>query len=168
MLTQEKLKAVLDYFSSSGDFIWKVTRGGLAVKGVQAGTIRGRGYFSIRVLGRCYYAHRLAWLFIYGNFPKEVDHVNGNRLDNRITNLRVATRSQNSANQILRGMNSSGFKGVVWDKKRSLFSARIKVQGVMLNLGRFKTAQEAAITYDFAAAKHFGKFAKTNAALGLL
>ena len=94
---------------------------------------------------------------------EKIDHIDGNGLNNQRTNLRIATTSQN-------GMNSSGkiharsgrFKGVMWEKDRGLYSARIKVNGVYLNLGRFRTDTAGAWAYDQAAREHYGEFARVN------
>lgn len=91
-----------------------------------------------------------------------VDHINGNALDNRRENLRLCTQSQNSKNQKMPCNNTSGFKGVVWDKANKKFAAQIKVDRKCKKIGRFETALEAAKAYDGAAKKYFGDFAKLN------
>lgn len=90
-----------------------------------------------------------------------VDHVNGNKLDNRRSNLRICTQSQNAANAPGRG-GTSRFKGVSFDKTRGKWLAGIRVNYVKQNLGRFATEKEAAEAYDYAAQKHFGEFARLN------
>lgn len=92
----------------------------------------------------------------------EVDYINGNGLDNRRKNLRVATRSQNQANRGPQRNNASGYKGVMWNKGKRKWRARIQVEGRRIHLGYFDDPVEAAKAYDEAARKHFGKFAKTN------
>jgi hypothetical protein len=97
----------------------------------------------------------------------EVDHINGNKLDNRRENLRVATKSQNLGNQKIRSTNTSGFKGVNWKQWRKIrssgaWTARISVGSKRIHLGYFSTAEEAARAYDSAAQQYFGEFAKLN------
>lgn len=89
-----------------------------------------------------------------------VDHINGNGLDNRRSNLRVASQAQNCRNTRLRARNTSGYKGVFWDKFTSRWMAAIGCNGKFHNLGRFKTREEAAAAYAAAATDLFGKFAR--------
>lgn len=91
-----------------------------------------------------------------------IDHINGDGLDNRRQNIRLATKSQNAGNQKLRANNKTGFKGVCFHKQHKLYMATIKVNYKGIHLGYFKTPESAAKAYDKAAIKHFGKFAKLN------
>ncbi len=120
--------------------------------------INGR-YVGSHIDGRCVLLHT----FITG--CKSVDHINHNSLDNRKSNLRECTQSQNLANSRMQSNNSSGFKGVSWDKNRNKYHAKISVFDKTVNLGRFKEAAEAAQAYDIAARKYFGEFAYTNVEL---
>lgn len=97
-----------------------------------------------------------------------VDHINGDRSDNRRSNLRVCSHKQNLANQKLNSKNTSGFKGVYYKKSKKKFTARIKVEGRLFFLGHFNNPKEAGEAYDRAAVEYFGGFAKTNKSLGLL
>lgn len=92
----------------------------------------------------------------------EVDHINGDRTDNRKVNLRVCTRNQNGKNLGKKPQNTSGFKGVVWDKCREKWRAQIQHNQVMKNLGRFENKEDAARAYDAAARERFGQFARLN------
>lgn len=103
--------------------------------------------------------HRQIMGLSFGD-PCQVDHVNGDRLDNRRQNLRLATQRENSANMKRRGCNRSGVKGVVWDRERRRWAAFIKVNYKSISLGRFKTKDEAARAYESAARRHFGVFAR--------
>lgn len=98
------------------------------------------------------------------NAPKgmRVDHINGNTLDFRRSNLRLCTHAENKANTDKYINNSSGFKGVCWHKQRGKWLATIEVKGVQKNLGIYHTKESAAMAYNIAAEKHFGKFAKYN------
>ncbi len=105
--------------------------------------------------------HLLMHRLITPNTPV-VDHINGNSLDNRRSNLRAATPSQNGANARRSRANSTGFKGVYFARERNKWAARIKVNYREIGLGRFSSAEDAARAYDAAARKHFGEFAQTN------
>lgn len=98
------------------------------------------------------------------NAPKgiQVDHINGEGLDNQKRNLRLATNAQNHQNQIKPVASKSGFRGVSFDKRRNKFYARIWLNGRRISLGRFQTAVEAARAYDEAAVKLHGEFARLN------
>lgn len=91
-----------------------------------------------------------------------VDHINGNGLDNRRENLRIITNKENIRCQRINRNNTSGYRGVSWHKGKQRWEARIRVNGKRLNLGRYKTAEEAAYAYDEAAKRHFQEFARLN------
>ena len=107
-------------------------------------------------------AHRVAWVMTHGEWPKEmIDHINGDRSDNRLCNLRQATRSQNLINSKLSSRNSSGFRGVSWCSAKQKWDARIYSATKLRLLGRFKTKEEAIAAYAAAAAELHGDFAYT-------
>ena len=135
---------MLNYNSETGIFTWKVNRGCIK-KGNIAGHIAGHGYIGIRVKYKLYYAHRLAWLYVYGFIPENyLDHINRNRSDNRIENLREASVQCNARNCKVKKTNTSGITGVSWYKRDKKWLVGIKINGRRINLGRFKTKKEAA------------------------
>lgn len=143
LLTQERLKQVLDYESETGIFRWKKAHRGTRADRL-AGTDHKEGYISINIDYRLYLAHRLAWLYVYGELPaSDVDHVNRDRSDNRISNLRLATRKQNMENQGLRSDNTSGHKGVSWDARRKKWLAQIRHNKQTIFLGRHDCIDKA-------------------------
>lgn len=158
-LTADRLREVLTYDPETGVFRWKVRTSIRVTVGEVAGYLRD-GYRFITIDGRKYRAHRLAWLYMYGVWPAELDHVNGDRADNRISNLREATRTQNNANTPIRKNNTSGVKGVCWDKRKRKWMAQIRVRGVQRFLGYYETTEEAGEAYAAAAARYFGEFAR--------
>src|SRR5690606_167269 len=106
-------------------------------------------------------AHRLAFLYMTGEMPeKVVDHINGDRSDNRWENLRCANQSQNMANVGIRSANTSGTPGVVWDKERQKWRAQLRVNGKKKNLGRFDSIEDAKATVNAAARQQWGEFAE--------
>ena len=162
-LTAERLRNVLDYIPETGGFEWAVSMGnGGGVAGRDAGSDHRHGYRMITIDGERYLAHRLAFFYMTGRMPTEhIDHINGQKDDNRWQNLREATRSQNGANRGANKRNTSGYKGVTWDKNRSKWSAAIMCQGQPYNLGGFDTPEEAHEAYKKAAGALFGDFARS-------
>lgn len=160
MVTQDLLKSILHYEPKTGLFTWKRSRGG-AIAGSVAGTPRQNGYINIFINHTNNRAHRLAWLYMYGYIPDcDIDHINGIRDDNRISNLRLATRSQNNANSKVASHNTSGYKGVWFDKSRNKFVSQIKINGTNKHIGRFNTAEEAHAAYCEVASSLHGEFAR--------
>jgi len=131
----------------------------------KAGTLAGyldpvHNCFKIQFGGKRYSAHRLAWLMYYGKWPRaEIDHINGDSADNRIWNLRIATRAQNTMNTKRSACNTSGFKGVCWQTARKKWMAQIRINGKHRHLGYFKDPRIAHAAYCLAANRLFGEFA---------
>lgn len=154
MVTQSRLKELLDYDPGTGVFTWRVSRGN-AKSGSVAGSKNGQGYLQIMVDGKRYKSHRLAWLYVHGKFPPEhIDHINRARADNRIANLRLATSSENPQNQRKRRNNTSGVVGVHWHKKLGKWQAYIMSNGRGIHLGYYGTIEEAAAARAAAKAKY--------------
>jgi hypothetical protein len=164
MLTQEKLKELLDYDPETGIFRWKFkpSKQYPFKIGDIAGTLNSNGYIRIQVLGSRYKAHRLAWLYVYGYFPSNmIDHINRNPNDNRISNLREATSSQNQMNTIKRVTNTSGYKGVCWDKREKKWRAQTRANNKVVTVGYFKNIEDASIAYQNASIKYHGNFSNS-------
>lgn len=121
-LTQTKLRTLFFYSSKTGLFIRKITqRGGRANKGAIAGTKNTKGYLCIKIEGVSYKAHRLAWLYVYGDWPiNQIDHKDKNKANNKIENLRCVTNKINCQNQKQRATNKSGVMGVIPNKKKGV------------------------------------------------
>jgi hypothetical protein len=127
--------------------------------GSTAGSISSQGYVLLQVCKRRYQAHRLAWLYVYGEIPsQQVDHVNGIRSDNRIANLRLATNSQNQGNRSINCNSQSGHKGVQWSKQKRKWKAVIQVSGRRKFIGYFDTIDDAGSAYRHAAKSYFGEY----------
>ncbi len=132
----------------------------------EAGTIACSGknaankYRRITIKKKVYYAHRLIWLYHYGEWPKDqIDHINKDTLDNHIENLRIATQSQNSQNLKTPSHNLSGLKGAHYQNQNGKYRSRIVVNGKRYHLGCFDTPEEAHKAYCKAADEQFGEFA---------
>lgn len=150
--TQAELKELLHYDPETGVFTWRKTR---------AGTPSGRGYRRISLGNRLILEHQLAWLYMTGEWPNHpIDHVNRDGCDNRWSNLRRATGTQNNANRRSHSQNTIGLKGVGKDHSRkNPYRAQITVNRRQIHLGQFKTPEEAHAAYCRAAKLHFGEFA---------
>lgn len=160
VLTQARLLEALHYDADSGIFTWKVSSP-RAKAGSEAGVLLKIGYRAITVDGQRHLAHRLAWFYVHGTWPTHmIDHINGNRADNRISNLRSATARQNTLNGPLRSTNTSGFKGVSWASRRKKWTARITSDYRVYILGYFDTKEEAHAAYSEAAKDLHGEFAR--------
>lgn len=161
-LTQSRLKEVLDYDPKTGYFTWLA---GGKMSGKPAGSVSDHGYVVIGVNSKRYKAHRLAWLYVYGSMPiSDLDHANGVRADNRISNLRACTDSENHFNIGAMRTNTSGFKGVFWHKRAGKWLAQIGVNGKDKFLGLFPTAELAFEAYSAKAKQLHGNFYRGFAA----
>lgn len=145
MLTQESLISFLNYDKLTGFFKWKIKPS----KRINIDSIAGYKsdadkYIRIGIKGKYYLAHRLAWLYMHGYFPfNEIDHINRKRDDNRIINLKLASRQENSKNQSIRKNNTSNVMGVHWCKTRLKWVAHIMIYGKLKNLGYFENKSDA-------------------------
>ncbi len=146
-LSVKLLRELLHYDPQTGVFTWKVAVAQCIAIGDVAGGLRTDGYLAIKLAGKSYFAHRLAWRYVRGRWPKKhVDHWNGRRADNRFTNLREATKAQNAQNvRKAYANNQSGFLGVGADKNR--WRARIRIDGHLCSLGYFNTPEAAHAAY---------------------
>lgn len=159
MLTQERLKHFISYCPLTGLFVR--IRNHQSAKASTVITTRTKGYIDIQIDNKVYKAHRLAFLYMTGNFPPEfVDHINGNRSDNRFSNLRLATLAENNGNtHTPRGR--SGILGVDWDTKSRKWHARIKVDKINHNLGYFNSQEDAVMAYKAAKEKRLAAMQPT-------
>lgn len=145
--TQERVMELLDYNPLTGIFIRKVGRRGIAKEGSEAGNKRPTGYRRIKIDDVEYLSHRIAWLYVYGKLPdKQLDHINGVRDDNRISNLREVTTSENGQNQRrAQSDNKIGLLGV--SMLNGKWRASIMAKGIKYYLGTYETPQIAHEVY---------------------
>ena len=145
ILTQERLKELLHYNPDTGIFIWI----GLNARArrIKIGDVAGcvlRNRIRIRTHGKAHYAHRLAWLYVNGEWPNgEIDHINHDPQDNRIDNLRVVNHQTNGKNQKFSISNTSGATGIYWYKRGKKWQASIRVNGGNIHLGYFVNYDDA-------------------------
>lgn len=169
-ITAEIVRELLAYDAETGVFRWlqrdvkwfspsrmrtaesECVRWNKSFSGSVAGSINGRGYFQIGLFGRRYYVHRIAWLYVTGSWPEaDIDHLNGNKTDNRFSNLRSVCDLQNCKNRGLRSDNKSGFTGVYPSSTPGKWKAQIRTCGKVKHLGTFLTPQDAHAAYVLAA-----------------
>lgn len=163
MITQERLKELLSYAPLTGVFLWKKSlRGRFAKAGAAAGYPDQKdGYLCICVDQRQYRVHRLAWFYMTGEWPKgQIDHKDLDKSNNRFSNLRDATKSQNMWNLKCRSNSATGVKGVQYDARRGLYYAKITANGRKTWLGYHQTAEAAAEAYRVASIEKHQEFAR--------
>lgn len=169
MIDHAELVEFLRYDADTGHFYWRKRTAANCKLESPAGYLASRpktrscwsDYWIITLAGKRYKAHRLAWFYVNREWPPEaVDHINGDGLDNRIGNLRLASHAQNMANARGQQTNSSGVKGVSWAASRSKWRACIKIGGKFRSLGYFSTIAEAKAAYEAAASAAFGAFSR--------
>lgn len=163
LITAPELREMIHYDPETGLFTWRKGRGNnRRLPGDPAGCLSRRGYIVICIKYRLYSAHRLAWLYMTGEWPTPgVDHANGNKADNRWLNLREATPNQNQANRRLQKE-----QGIVWKPRNNAWQAHIHINGKQKYLGLFKDRADAISAYEKAfkarLAAAFGDFAKVR------
>lgn len=158
-LTQERLKELLSYDPETGVFVRR-KQAGASRAGSIAGAPNTSGYIYISVDSTSYRAHRLAWFYVYGVWPNsDLDHINRVRSDNRLDNLRAASRAQNLLNVPNKYPNSLGVKGVRWFTRTRRWQARVKHNGIQYNLGYFRNFGEAVARVRAKREELHGEFA---------
>lgn len=140
-ITAERARELVTYDPVTGSFAYKSGKG-------TGGTVTKDGYLQIKLDGTVYRAHRIAWLLTFGDLPpSQIDHRNGDRLDNRIVNLRCATAAENAQNVAARRGTASRHPGVTWHARDRRWQAQIRVKGRLHFLGHFVSEDEAAEAY---------------------
>lgn len=159
-LTQERLKHLLEYDPDTGVFRRAVALRGCKI-GEVAGAVHNKGYIKIGVDHRRYFAHRLAWLYVHGTWPpEEVDHINRDCADNRMANLRLASKGQNKWNSRKHIDNAGNRKGAYFNKVLKKWEAKIMKDRKRYYLGLFDTEEQAHAAYVAKAKELFGEFAR--------
>lgn len=159
MITQEYLKEKLHYDPETGIFSGlSLYRNKTRMINTRAGSTGTDRYVKIRIDKKYYQAHRLAFLYMTGEIPKLVDHKNRNITDNRWCNLRPVTDSQNQMNQKIMSNNTSGYRGVVWNKNTRKWIAQLTINRKVNYIGSFDCKHHAFCEYVLLARKHFGEF----------
>lgn len=144
MLTAELARSVLSYDPECGDLTWLISKGTVKA-GARVSTISNRGYLTLKLFGKTYQAHRVAWLIMFGEWPITIDHINRQRTDNRLVNLRNATQQQNMCNVPRKRTNTSGVRGVSWHSQSNKWQVEVKADGKRYYLGSYRDIELAEL-----------------------
>ena len=148
MITQDKVQSLFNYDPDIGIFIRKVKTTAKTKIGDVVGYDNKNGYKKISIDNKLYFSHRLAWLYVYGVWPeKGLDHINRNRSDNRLCNLRLANQSENTQNTAIRKNNTSGYKGVTFCKNTNKWISQIMINYKHIYIGKYETPEIAYEQY---------------------
>jgi len=142
-LTKEYLDEIFTYDGKSGKLFWKIRKSIRNTVGQEVGKLSDTGYKVVSIDYCRYRVHRIIWFMNYGKWPNEIDHINHNRTDNRLENLRDVGRKINGKNQSLSKNNKSGYSGVYWSKREQKWKVEIKVDFKKICLGTFKNLKDA-------------------------
>lgn len=158
MICRERLMELFVLDTDEWKLRYRIPRRGCR-PGDACETVRPDGYVSLVIERRRYLLHRMIWLYVHGDCPAIIDHIDGNPSNNALSNLRAATHSQNMANRPPQKNNSSGVKGVSFDRARNRWTASLTQNRKLINLGRFQTKAEAVAARRSAEEKYHGEFA---------
>lgn len=161
MITQELLFALFEY-RQDGTLWRKIKTNPRAPAHAPSGSPNKAGYLRTRIAGRLYYNHHLVWFWHHGAWPKALDHINGDKADNRLQNLRLCNQTQNMQNAAKRKDNRTGVKGVDWRPAKNKYRARLVVSGKEMCLGHFDTLEEATKAVCVARAMYHGEFSRNE------
>lgn len=165
-ITRERLRELATYDPETGMFIALTSRGSIAA-GHVIGVREAKGHLCANLDGRRYKLHHLAWFWVHGEWPAQIlDHENRNPADNRIANLRLSTNAANGANRHINRNNTSGYRGVAWDRKSNCWRAHIRHHGKRIHLGLHQTPEAASAAFRAASALlrplHVGEVARDH------
>lgn len=147
-ITHNELIAKISYESETGNFFWNVNSGSRAKIGQKLGSYDMYGYLTVRINKKSYKLHRLAWFYVHKIWPEnDVDHINGIRNDNRLCNLRCASRKTNLENRTCKSESETGLYGAYYDKRKRKYYSAISHHNIKIHLGMFESAQEAHNAY---------------------
>ncbi len=159
-LTQDRVRELFEYFPETGELFWRprasseftderhAKRWNTCFAHTQAGHENKRGYRRIQVGDHIYLAHRIIWLYVFGVFPKVIDHIDGNPRNNRISNMRNVTIAENQRNLTISKSNTSGVQGIWFDTGVNMWRARINTGRRALHVGSFDTQRDAIVAYN--------------------
>jgi hypothetical protein len=160
ILSQEYLHQLFDY--RDGELYRKIKKSANAMPNQKAGSLQKTGYYAICINYKRQYSHRIIFMMHHGYMPEYVDHIDGNRKNNKIENLRDATHSENMCNQKLRSDNKSGLKGINWHKAANKWRAFIAFRKKQYHLGLFDNIDDAKKAIDLKRIELHNNFARLS------
>ena len=155
--TLQDIKELFVY--SNGDLYWKIFPDNSRKSFVKAGTNHSSGYRVVKIYGKRYRVHRIIFMMCHGYISKYIDHIDGNRLNNRIENLRECNHNENMHNRKISSNNKSGIKGIIWHKTAKKWWPQIMVNSKRINLGKYDDLELAELVIMEARDLFHGKFA---------
>jgi hypothetical protein len=158
ILTQNQVRNLFEY--RDGELFWKVFTSPSAPIGSKVGHLASDGYIQTHIKRKFYRNHRIIFLYHHGYLPQYIDHIDGNRSNNQIENLREATKHQNGCNTKINKNNTSGVKGVSWHKKTKKWYVRVSIHRKSISIGYYDSLEDAKIAMIEARNKHHGKYAR--------
>lgn len=160
-MTAEELRDAFNYDPNTGDLCWKIRPANNVKVGVPIRAKNTSGYYHVGFRRRVYVVHRLIWFMTYDEWPElEIDHINCDKLDNRLENLRLASKGQNLTNIPKSDGRTSKYKGVCWKKSNKCWTAQISHEGKCIWLGHFDNEYDAHVAYCEAAKRLKGEYAR--------
>jgi len=156
MLNLRQVKELFEY--RDGDLYWKKILSNRVPKGSKVSGVNSLGYLRVRIDGECYMAHKVVWLYHYGYLPEMLDHIDGDPGNNRIENLRLCTKTTNGYNAKLSKRNSTGLKGLTWNKVNKNWRCGFHANGERVEVGSFMDKDEAIKALVKARGVHHGEF----------
>lgn len=162
MLDLAGLEDVFAYDPSTGEFTWKIRPSARVRQGDKAGCVGTDGYLKLRYGRRTYEGQRVAWYLVHGELPEMVDHKDGNPTNNALHNLRAVSRYENAYNSKLSVNNTSGVKGVTWDKSCGKWLARVSVAGRRYKVGHYSDLEYAKQAVKQFRAERHGEYANNG------
>lgn len=157
-LTPQMVRECLSYDPQTGLLSWTTTRCGRGLAGAVTGSPTVKGYLRVRIFRNSYQSHRLIWFMVFGEWPAQIDHINGDKTDNRLVNLRLANTSQNQHNKVC--------KGYYLNRQTGRYLVRTTVNGRRIFLGEFESEEDASRVYLTAHAKYHGEYSFTQRPAG--
>ena len=158
MITQEKVRDLFVYDPSTGILTNRIGRR-KAIKGSVAGGINGNGYLTVKIYNKTYRVHRIIFLYNHGYLPKYVDHADGIKTNNKISNLRDCSSSENNSNRKTPKSNKSGCKGIFWNNSSGMWSTRISINKKLMYFGDFSDKEVAEQVLRIERMRLHGEFA---------
>jgi hypothetical protein len=158
MITKEILHEYVKYDFETGIFTWKKKSGDKCVIGGIVGGVQPQGYIQMQICGHNLRGHQAAWLYVYGYYPKQIDHKNRIKTDNRIYNLREVTSTQNLFNIGIKKDNTTGVKNVHWCNSKKRFIAKLKIKNKTNYIGSFINIEDAKLAIIYARNKLHGEY----------